>query len=158
MTARWRVTPAEWGAPDGAECLRIRMEVFVAEQAVPVEMEVDDTDPGACHVLARDADGRPAGTGRLYADAADPATAHIGRMAVRREARAGGCGAAIMQALMNEARRRGFRRVVLSAQTRAQGFYARFGFTPFGDVYPDCNIPHIDMEALVQGAEGKAQT
>jgi predicted GNAT family N-acyltransferase len=141
------VAPAAWDSPDGAECLRIRMEVFVAEQGVPPEMEVDDTDAGAYHVLARDADGRPAGTGRLYADAADPATAHIGRMAVRREARAGGCGAAIMRALMDEARRRGFSRVVLSAQTHAQGFYARFGFLPVGEVYPDCNIPHINMQA-----------
>ena len=147
MTARWQVTPAAWDSPDGAECLRIRMEVFVAEQGVPAEMEVDDTDAGAYHVLARDADGQPAGTGRLYADPADPATAHIGRMAVRREARAGGCGAAIMRALMDEARRRGFSRVVLSAQTHAQGFYARFGFLPVGEVYPDCKIPHINMQA-----------
>jgi predicted GNAT family N-acyltransferase len=153
VTAQWRVAPAEWGSPDGAECLRIRMEVFVAEQGVPEEMETDDIDPVAYHVLARGADGSAAGTGRLYADATDPATAHIGRMAVRRPARATGCGAAIMQALMDEARRRGFRRVVLSAQTHAQGFYARFGFKPFGEVYPDCNIPHIDMEARLQGAE-----
>ena len=66
-------------------------------------------------------------------------------MAVLRSARHSGCGTAIMRALMAEARSRGFRRIVLSAQKHAVPFYASFGFVVESDEYMDCGIPHHDM-------------
>ncbi len=117
----------------------IRFEVFVEEQKVPAEMELDEWDPQCLHALARDARGKPLGTGRLLPDG------HIGRMAVLASARGAGVGAALLQALMDAARQRGDREVALSAQTHAVPFYARFGFVCEGDEYDDAGIPHIMM-------------
>jgi predicted GNAT family N-acyltransferase len=50
---------------------------------------------------------------------------------------------------MNQARQRGDRQSVLSAQTHALGFYEKFGFVAEGQVYLDCDIPHRDMRATL---------
>lgn len=117
----------------------IREAVFIAEQGVPPEIELDEWDERCDHALAFDARGRAVGTGRLLPDG------HIGRMAVLREHRGRGVGAAILEALIERARRRGMRRVVLNAQTHAAGFYARFGFAVSGDEYVEAGIPHVEM-------------
>lgn len=116
----------------------IRFTVFVEEQRVPVELELDEFDPLSCHAVAW-VDGTPVGTGRLLPDG------HIGRMAVRPAWRGRGVGAALLEALIDEAGRRGMGRLALNAQTHALGFYARFGFTPVGDVFDDAGLPHRTM-------------
>ena len=121
-----------------AEAAPIRFQVFVEEQRVPAEMELDEFDALSCHALAL-ADGLPVGTGRLLPDG------HIGRMAVLPGWRGLGVGAAVLQALIAEADRRGMGQLVLSAQTHALGFYARFGFVPEGDVYEEVGLPHQGM-------------
>ena len=121
-----------------AEASRIRTEVFVREQRVPPEIEMDDMDAACRHALAY-VEGRAVGTGRLLPDG------HIGRMAVLREWRAAGIGSAILVRLMEEARLRGMRQVVLSAQTHALAFYARHGFAAIGEVYEEAGIPHQEM-------------
>ena len=121
-----------------AQASRIRLAVFVEEQRVPPEIELDANDAVSVHALAYD-DGRAVGTGRLLPDG------HIGRMAVLREHRAQGVGGAILERLIAEARRRGMREVVLSAQTHALDFYRKFGFSPQGGVYVEAGIPHQEM-------------
>jgi predicted GNAT family N-acyltransferase len=74
---------------------------------------------------------------------------HIGRMAVRKPWRGQGVGALVMEHLMERARQRGDREVVLSAQTHAVGFYEKFGFVAEGDEYLDCDIPHRDMRKVL---------
>jgi predicted GNAT family N-acyltransferase len=122
-----------------ADASAIREAVFVAEQGVPPEIELDEWDERCDHALAIDAGGRAVGTGRLLPDG------HIGRMAVLREHRGRGVGAAILEALIERARQRGMRRVVLNAQTHAAGFYARFGFAASGDEFLEAGIPHLEM-------------
>ena len=139
------VKPAAWDSSEGDLVRSIRIRVFVEEQNVPREEEFDAVDLSCFHVLAYDEKGQVRGTGRLYADAVEKDLAHIGRMAVLKEARGRGCGAAIMEALILEAKARGFQRIVLSAQTHALGFYERFGFKSFGEIYLDVGIPHIKM-------------
>jgi predicted GNAT family N-acyltransferase len=117
----------------------IRFAVFVEEQKVPAELEIDDQDARCVHALARDAEGRALGTGRLLPDG------HIGRMAVLQDARKLGIGSALLAALMDEARRRGHAQAVLSAQTHAIPFYRRHGYAVVGGEYMDCGIPHVDM-------------
>jgi len=117
----------------------IRFKVFVEEQKVPEESEIDERDPHCVHALARGDDGRAVGTGRLLPDG------HIGRMAVLREARQLGVGSALLTALMDEAWRRGHAQAVLSAQTHAIPFYRRHGYVVVGGEYMDCGIPHVDM-------------
>jgi hypothetical protein len=117
----------------------VRFEVFVREQQVPIEEELDAMDAECLHALAFDAAGEVVGTGRLLPDG------HIGRMAVLSASRGKGAGAAILLCLIDGARSMGFDEVVLSAQTHAKGFYAKYGFIEEGDEYLDANITHILM-------------
>jgi predicted GNAT family N-acyltransferase len=121
------------------EAAPIRYAVFVDEQKVPAEIELDDWDALSLHALALDAQGRVLGTGRLLPDG------HIGRMAVLQSARGQGVGSALLRALLQAARARGDREVVLSAQTHAMPFYEKAGFIAEGDDYDDAGIPHRQM-------------
>ena len=116
----------------------LRQQVFVVEQGVPAELELDEMDAQSLHAVAYQ-DGVPVATGRLLPDG------HIGRMAVRQDARRAGTGSLVLCALMDEARRRGDRDVVLHAQLSARDFYVRHGFEPEGEVFMDAGIEHIAM-------------
>jgi predicted GNAT family N-acyltransferase len=120
----------------------VRHKVFVLEQNVPLELEQDEMDGVSLHAVLYDGRGRPIGTGRLLPDG------HIGRMAVLQAARGAGVGSAILTALMECARQRGDRAVMLNAQTHAQGFYARHGFTAEGALFMEAGIPHVSMRHL----------
>ena len=118
----------------------IRFEVFVDEQKVPAEIELDDMDAVCVHALAWDAQDQAVGTGRLLPDG------HIGRMAVRRSARGSGVGGALLQALMEQARLRGDTRVVLNAQIQAAPFYQQHGFEVVGPEFEEAGIAHVEMQ------------
>ena len=121
-----------------AEASRIRFRVFVEEQGVPREIELDALDAQCVHALAFE-DGRPVGTGRLLPDG------HIGRMAVLEEWRGRGIGSGILESLMRKARERGEVEVLLSAQVHAVPFYKRHGFEAMGEIYEEAGIPHRTM-------------
>jgi len=126
---------------DFAACAAIRRKVFVEEQNVPEDLELDELDAIAVHLLAT-RDGRPVGTARLLIDGE---TAKIGRVALLREERGTGTGAALMRAALDELRARGVTTAKLGAQTYAIGFYEKLGFTAYGPEYDDAGIPHRDM-------------
>jgi predicted GNAT family N-acyltransferase len=130
------------------EAQRIRFTVFVEEQRVPPELEMDEHDPHCLHALAYwtdAADGRPIGTGRLLPDG------HIGRMAVLKEWRGRGAGRALLRALVEAARQRGDQEVALNAQVQALGFYRAEGFEPEGPVYQEAGIDHQVMRRRLEG-------
>jgi predicted GNAT family N-acyltransferase len=116
----------------------IRFEVFVQEQRVPAEIELDEYDALSVHAVAFEG-ARAIGTGRLLPDG------HIGRMAILKDWRRRGIGAAILEALVDAARRRGDREIALSAQAHAVAFYRAYGFEPVGEVYEEAGIPHQAM-------------
>jgi predicted GNAT family N-acyltransferase len=130
----------------------VRLEVFVHEQQVPPDEEIDalDTDPTTTHVLALDvATGKALGTARLLPNAERPGHFHIGRVAVRKEARGRQIGAALMRALEDIAAQEtdGPAEIELSAQIQASGFYRTLGYEQSGDhEYLDAGIRHIDMK------------
>ena len=126
-----------------AEASRIRFVVFVEEQRVPLEMELDELDPQCVHALAFSREGVPVATGRLLPDA------HFGRMAVLKAWRGQGIGGAILERLVAAAGARGEREVALSAQTHALDFYRRHQFKDEGDTYLDAGIPHRMMRRLL---------
>ncbi|WP_133910090.1 GNAT family N-acetyltransferase [Streptomyces sp. NBC_00582] len=133
-------------------CFAVRKEVFVGEQGVPEDLEYDEHDAGAAHVLAVREDGVPLGTGRLLFGAAaagrtggDPAVGSLGRLAVAREARGLGVGVALVRAIEEAARARGLTAVDLHAQTQALGFYERLGYTAYGAEELEAGIPHRSM-------------
>lgn len=151
-------TPAEMD-----EALAVRRAVFVQEQNVPIEIEIDehDGDPNlistALHVLGRSG-GVPVATGRLLLDSASHAAeqsektppggllaAHVGRVAVLADHRRHGWGRTVMEALQLLARQRGYSGILLSAQLHALPFYERLGYEAHGDVFLEAGIEHREM-------------
>lgn len=120
------------------EAQRIRFTVFVDEQRVPPELEMDEHDATSVHALAF-SDGAAVGTGRLLLDG------HIGRMAVLKQWRGRGVGQAMLRALIDAGRQRGDRDLVLNSQVHALAFYAAEGFKAEGPVYEEAGIPHQVM-------------
>jgi len=123
----------------------VRHEVFVVEQAVPPEIELDDDDPVAVHAVAYGPDGVPVATGRLLPDG------HIGRMAVRKPARGSGVGGQVLDALIAQGHGDGHRLLLLHAQTHARGFYEAHGFTAQGEEFVEAGIAHIAMTRALDG-------
>jgi YbgC/YbaW family acyl-CoA thioester hydrolase len=133
---------ADWRKLEDA-ARAVRTEVFIDEQRIPAALEWDDADERAVHAVASNRFGLALATGRLVRHA--DGVGRIGRMASIHAVRGSGVGSAVLDALISAARARGDREVVLSAQTSAQGFYARAGFSPVGAVFEEAGIPHIDM-------------
>lgn len=117
----------------------VRCQVFVVEQQIPEALELDAHDPHCHHVLVTDAHRRPVGAGRIKADG------HIGRMAVLKDCRGQGVGAAMLVALLEYAREQGHTRVLLHAQISAVPFYARYGFVENGEPFMEAGILHRYM-------------
>jgi predicted GNAT family N-acyltransferase len=122
-----------------AHAAPIRFAVFVEEQGVPFEIELDEYDPVSIHALAFDGE-KPVGTGRLLPDG------HIGRMAVLKEWRNRGIGGLLLKRLIEAAKARGDGQVALSAQVGALAFYRAHGFEPEGDEYMEAGIRHQAMK------------
>jgi predicted GNAT family N-acyltransferase len=133
----FRIVETDWET-NRDELLEVRQRVFVEEQGVPEDVEIDGRDPECLHFLAFDAADRAIGAARLEA------SGKLGRMAVSREARGTGVGAALLAAALRAADARGLL-VVLSAQESAVGFYERYGFVVDGPPFEEAGIPHRPM-------------
>lgn len=132
----------------GDAARKIRTDVFVDEQRVPLEMEWDDADETAVHAVAFNRLGQAVGTGRLLREG--PGIAKIGRMAVHRVLRGCGVGAQVLKALADIATARGDREAVLHAQRSAESFYRGLGFEPHGPEFEEAGIAHIAMARALQ--------
>ena len=121
--------------------LAIRRIVFIEEQGVSVEEEVDGKDGEAIHLLATD-DGDAQGTARLLISGG---TGKIGRVSVLKEVRGRGLGRGLVLFAVDELRRRGASRATLGAQTQALGFYEALGFNAVGPEFLDAGMPHREM-------------
>lgn len=128
----------DWGV-ERDRLIALRTRVFVEEQRVPLDEELDGRDPDCLHVAAETSGGSIVGTGRLMPEG------RIGRMAVDPEWRRRGVGRSLLDALVACAREQGFATVELHAQTRAEGFYEVAGFRAEGPVFEDAGIPHRRM-------------
>lgn len=124
---------------------QIRQEVFVEEQGFVNEF--DDEDERARQALVF-VEGEPAATGRILAGPRNK-NYTVGRIAVRKKFRGQGLGEAVMQALEEEILKLGGKKIVLSAQVRAKGFYEKLGYREKGQVYMDESCPHIHMEKIL---------
>lgn len=134
----FHVELANWDS-DGAQLRALREQVFVVEQQVPAEDELDGLDAQALHVAARTSDGSVIGTARMTAQRT------IGRMAVLREWRGRGAGGALLEHLVARARAHGHALARLNAQVHAIPFYEAHGFAACGDVFDEAGIPHRAM-------------
>jgi YbgC/YbaW family acyl-CoA thioester hydrolase len=127
----------------GSKARSIRTEVFIHEQNIPAEMEWDEVDGTALHVVASNRFGMHLATGRLLSS--EGRVARIGRVASIHAVRGTGVGRCVLEALIRVARERGDTEVRLNAQTSVQAFYTRVGFVPIGAVYEEAGIAHIEM-------------
>jgi predicted GNAT family N-acyltransferase len=117
------------------------MRVFVKEQGVPAEIELDRDDEQAFHFLASDT-GKPIGTARVVTRRGN---AKIGRMAVVKRNRYRGVGAKLLKQAVRLAKTKGARKIFLHAQVSVIGFYAKAGFRCVGPVFSEAGIPHRKM-------------
>jgi len=124
-----------------ARAFGIRMRVFVSEQGVPRDIELDDDDQHAIHFLATSS-GRAVGTARLVMRGKK---AKVGRMAVLKEYRRKGIGAALLKRVIAAAKRRGARIIFLHAQITVIEFYEKMGFRCVGPVFDEAGIAHRQM-------------
>jgi predicted GNAT family N-acyltransferase len=136
------------GDDDVGACFEIRRVVFIEEQAVPKDLELDELDAVCTHFLAfaaaTDPPAQALGTARLWISEEGEAKAQ--RVAVLKDRRTGGVGRALMDAIEAEAKRRGHARVILGAQISALGFYEKLGYAAYGPEFDDAGIPHRMME------------
>lgn len=132
------------------QALAIREIVFIEEQSVPESLERDADDATAYHVLAL-SKGHAVGTGRLVALPVAPegergAWGRVGRMAVLQAARKHGIGRLMLDALEAEAGKRKMGGILLHAQLSAMEFYKKYGYEPFGAVFEEAGMPHLEMK------------
>jgi predicted GNAT family N-acyltransferase len=123
----------------------VRHEVFVVGQNVPLDIERDDEDATAEHVLA-EIDGQVVGAGRLVVDGARGV---LGRLAVLDTSRGNGLGASLVSLIEDRARARGCSVLELHAQTYVREFYERLGYGAYGEEYDEAGIAHISMSKIL---------
>lgn len=133
------------------QALAIRREVFIEEQEVPEDLEIDELEQVATHVLAYDDTGKPVATGRIIPYEGGKA-GKMQRIAVLKNARTGGYGRVIMNKLEAIGRELGYTKFVLEAQTHAEGFYRKLGYVTVSDEpFLEAGIWHVKMEKPANG-------
>lgn len=129
-------TPADF-----FQLIRLREEVFVVEQHVPIQIELDEHDDRATHLIVR-LGSDLIGTARLVVDGS---LGKIGRMAIQYAYRRNKVGHALMDHLVRLARDKGLTRLVLHAQEQTVAFYRKMGFQPEGPAFQEAGISHRKM-------------
>lgn len=136
-----QVSATRFGELDAATLyglLRLRVDVFVVEQACPYpELDGRDTEPGTVHLWV-ERDGRVVACLRLLDD---PAGQRIGRVCVAADSR----GAGLAEVLVRAALQRCAGPVVLDAQTYLARWYERLGFAVAGPEFVEDGISHVPM-------------
>ena len=128
------------GDADWQAALAVRREVFIVEQGVPPDVERDDSDATAVHVVAS-CDGEIVGTARLTRDD----EARIGRVAVLPSLRRRGIASLMLAALEAEARKLGVAEVSLHSQSYIQSLYDKLGYEVTGPPFVEAGIDHVPM-------------
>jgi len=121
----------------------VRKQVFVEEQGIPEDLELDEYDMEAMHMVAKDGE-RIVGTARVLFLAASQAK--LERMAILKPFRHRGIGKGIISFLDEEFKNRGIKQVVLHAQCSAVNFYKSCGFEESGSPFWEAGIKHVKMQ------------
>ena len=124
---------------DQKALVNIRSKVFIEEQHVPAELEIDAQDADAIHFLVMHDNSHFIATARLLRNG------HIGRIAVLKEYRNQGVGTQLLSDILAKAKQLELDHVFLHAQIDAEKFYEKHGFLSHGNIFMDAGIPHIKM-------------
>ncbi len=137
MPTEISVSMADWEL-DQESLMDIRKKVFVEEQQVPMEEEIDGYDPHCIHVMAM-VDDKVVGTARLLPNQ------YIGRMCVLKDYRGMGVGGLMLSFLLEHAREEKIPSLMLNAQLTALPFYQKYGFEADSEVFIEAGIDHKHM-------------
>jgi len=133
------------------DAFSIRKIVFVQEQSVPIEEEIDQYEDDATHFVMYGDTSNPIAAGRFRVV---DGYGKVERICVLKEARKTGAGGKMMNAIETFARKQGLHKLKLNAQTHAIPFYAGLGYEVVSEEFLDAGIPHktkvkqIPTEAL----------
>lgn len=128
----------------------VRKEVFVDEQRVPLDLEMDEYDVSteACRHFAVEEDGLTIGASRWRTY--EPGTAKLQRIAVLERHRGRGIGKLLVETMEKDAAALGCRKCVLDAQCTAEKFYRKLGYaTESTESFLDAGIPHVRMSKVL---------
>ncbi len=123
--------------------LDLRKQVFVQEQKVPLELEVDSLDPKAVHLYLSEGEKLVACL-RIYSK--EPGCINIGRLCVDKDFRNKGYASKLIKSAIDFGKNNGFSKATLAAQYASKDFYEKLGFKEKGDVFDDAGLPHIQMD------------
>ena len=132
-----KIVETSWGQ-SSKEISEVRHKVFVVEQSIPPEIEMDGKDSDCIHFLALK-QSKPIGAARLQK------YGKIERVSVLREYRSKGIGTAIMKRVIESAKDLNVEKIYLHSQMDSKIFYQRLGFIELGQIFYEANIPHIEM-------------
>ena len=130
---------------DLSDAFKVRHIVFVDEQGFAAEIEVDDRDPIAHHIVIYNKDNAPIATARTFPEDAGSTNYIIGRVAVLREMRSTGIGLLVMCETEKLAKGLGAKKITLGAQVHAMKFYEKCGYTEHGRRYLEEHCEHAHM-------------
>ncbi|OIJ18753.1 GNAT family N-acetyltransferase [Anaerobacillus alkalidiazotrophicus] len=124
------------------DAYEVRMKVFVDEQKVPAEEEIDQFEETATHFVVYDLE-KPIGAGRLRQL---DGFGKIERICIEADYRDKGVGKLLMEAIEIEGKELGFTDFKLNAQIQATGFYKKLGYEVTSGEFLDAGIPHVTMK------------
>ena len=132
-----KIVETSWGQ-SSKEISEVRHKVFVVEQSIPPEIEMDGKDSDCIHFLALE-ESRPIAAARLQK------YGKIERVSVLREYRTKGIGTAIMKMVIEKARNMDIEKIYLHSQIDSKNFYQQLGFFQHGEIFFEADKPHIEM-------------
>ncbi|WP_086349017.1 GNAT family N-acetyltransferase [Candidatus Enterococcus clewellii] len=128
------------------DALRIRNQVFMVEQGVPKDIEIDKYEAACIHFVLY-TDNQAAATCRLLP--LKDGVMKLQRMAVLKEYRGRSLGRAVINETEAFTRQQGYNTITLGAQLTAVDFYEKLGYSKHGELFMDANIPHYQMDKSV---------
>ncbi|MBU5484807.1 GNAT family N-acetyltransferase [Clostridium sp. MSJ-11] len=123
------------------DAYKIRSEVFIEEQKVPKEIEIDIKDKISKHIVVYHGE-EPIATGRIVID---ENICSFGRIAVVKKYRGKGIGEFLVEHMIKKASHLKINEIYIHAQKYAEEFYKKFNFKSFGDIFYEGGIEHINM-------------
>ncbi len=131
-------------SPTYIDAVKIRQKVFVQEQGVPLDIEIDDKEALCLHFVAYDDKDVACATCRIFPDSHEE-NATLQRMAVLSSHRGQKLGQFLLQQTMAYCKEQGFKTMELHAQLSAKPFYDKLGFIPEGEIFQEAGINHQTM-------------
>lgn len=126
------------------DAVRIRNQVFVVEQGVPLTREIDKDEAHCVHFVLYSEKKKPLGTVRLLP--LENGKMKLQRMAILLNYRHQGLGKILVAEAESFAKRQGYNTILLGAQSTAKHFYEKLGYKAYGELFEDAGITHISMK------------